>query len=247
MCRTSGWHSATARPQIRAVIGAAGRVQRWNRLGVDQAAGVARAILGVAGDGVVRDLPPARPSTAGCGRPAISDVPCRRPGRASRQASERRLGPTARGTAKATGLPSRRDDDRGPPVQSRGAPADRRTSRYGEWFPADHAWDPRRAHLAVELTQVLAAYAVPWRVPPPGNLFHPVPRADLCALRPRCLFPRLRADLTGDARNVLLTLVRIWYTAETAACSLKTRQAAWAVRSPAWRWRAFLPTRAPCI
>lgn len=217
-------------------------------MGVDQAAGVARAILGVAGDGVVGIYRYGSAVDGGL-RPA-SDIDVLAVVRESLTPGQRAT-LVARLRADREGDPACRPVEMTIVVRSQVVPwhyppiAD---LAYGEWFPADHAWDPAPCpHLAVELTQVLAAYAVPLAGPPPGNLLDPVPRADLVRSG-RDAVPGLRADLTGDARNVLLTLARIWYTAETGRLLPKDTAAAWAVRrlrgAPA---RVLTHTRTLCL
>ena len=168
-------------------------------MGVDQAAGVARAILGVAGDGVVGIYRYGSAVDGGL-RPA-SDIDVLAVVRESLTPGQRAT-LVARLRADREGDPACRPVEMTIVVRSQVVPwhyppiAD---LAYGEWFPADHAWDPAPCpHLAVELTQVLAAYAVPLAGPPPGNLLDPVPRADLVRSG-RDAVPGLRAETPPEA------------------------------------------------
>lgn len=89
---------------------------------------------------------------------------------------------------------------------------------YGEWLrnelldgllPQPHA----NPDLAVVLT-TLQQHALVLRGPDPGDLFEPVPPADLRRALHAGLEPLLN-DLVGDERNVLLTLARMLTTLET--------------------------------
>jgi streptomycin 3"-adenylyltransferase len=64
--------------------------------------------------------------------------------------------------------------------------------------------------------------------PPPGEVLDPVPRADLVRAMTEEL-DSLLADLEGDTRNVLLTLVRVWSTIATGEIRSKDAAAAWAL------------------
>lgn len=109
--------------------------------------------------------------------------------------------------------------------------------QYGEWLREEY----ERGHtpapapspdLAPLITMALQADA-PLQGPPPGQVFDPVPRADL----DRALVagvPELLDELESDTRNVLLTLARIWMTRTTGTITSKDAAADWALaRLPA--------------
>ncbi len=103
---------------------------------------------------------------------------------------------------------------------------------YGEWLrdgfeagtvPAPVA-DPD--HLLV-LAQARQS-AIPLFGPDPGAVLPaPSPRQVRRAMREA--LPGLLAGLRGDERNVLLTLARMWHTAETGGFAGKDEAAAWAM------------------
>ena len=103
---------------------------------------------------------------------------------------------------------------------------------YGEWlreaFEAGErpmpAWDP-------EYTLVVAQarhQAMPLLGPPTDALLPDVPRT-LVREAMRDALPALLDGLRGDERNVLLTLARMWRTADTGAFVAKDAAAAWAI------------------
>lgn len=102
---------------------------------------------------------------------------------------------------------------------------------FGEWLRAGfQAGDLPRPHRDPEYTVLLAqarAQAVALHGPPAAARLPPVPPGDLRRALAACI-PALTAALPGDARNVLLTLARIWYTRETGDFASKDRAAGWA-------------------
>ena len=108
--------------------------------------------------------------------------------------------------------------------------------QYGEWlrrdFEAGELPMPAPSpDLALLITMVLGC-GRPLLGPPPGEVFDPVPPADL---RRAALagMPGLRADLATDTRNVILTFARIWTTVATGTIRTKDAAADWAlVRLP---------------
>lgn len=103
---------------------------------------------------------------------------------------------------------------------------------YGEWrrddFEAGRLPVPEpMPNLAVEITQALAADR-PLTGPSPRELLDPVPPADLVRGGLDGL-PALLDDLPDDARNVLLTLARVWSTVATGEIRSKDAAADWAL------------------
>lgn len=102
---------------------------------------------------------------------------------------------------------------------------------YGEWlrgeFEAGRIPGPARdPDLAIVLKKVrdnsLSLYGKK-----ATEIFEPVPVADIQeAIRDS--LPNLLSDIEGDERNVLLTLARMWLTAETGEIAAKDVAAAWA-------------------
>lgn len=109
--------------------------------------------------------------------------------------------------------------------------------RYGDWLREEIAAGllPAAAPspgLAVELAQVLAGDR-PLLGPPPAELLDPVSADDL-SRGGRDDIPELLADLPTDARNVVLTLARVWCTAATGEVRPKDEAATWVLeRLPA--------------
>jgi streptomycin 3"-adenylyltransferase len=102
---------------------------------------------------------------------------------------------------------------------------------YGEWLRAGiedgvHPSAFQSADLAVVLAMVLKCDA-PLFGPSPGDLFGPVPVADL-RRSGRDGVPGLLDALEADTTNVLLTLARIAYTASTGSLTTKDAAATWA-------------------
>ena len=64
--------------------------------------------------------------------------------------------------------------------------------------------------------------------PPPADVLAPVPHEDLVRAGVDGI-EGILADLDGDTRNVLLTLARIWSTAETGELRSKDAAADWAI------------------
>ncbi len=109
--------------------------------------------------------------------------------------------------------------------------------RYGDWLREEIAGGmlPEAAAspgLAVELAQVLAGDR-PLVGPAPADLLDPVPEGDV-GRGGRDGIPELLADLPTDARNVVLTLARVWLTLATGQVGSKDEAATWALeRLPA--------------
>ncbi|MFD2796341.1 aminoglycoside adenylyltransferase family protein [Promicromonospora vindobonensis] len=103
---------------------------------------------------------------------------------------------------------------------------------YGEWLRPDHEAGhvPRREpmpDLAVLITQVLAGDR-PLAGPAPAQVLDPVPHADVVRASLAGL-PGLLDELTDDARNVVLTLARVWATLATGRILSKDAAAEWAL------------------
>ena len=108
---------------------------------------------------------------------------------------------------------------------------------YGDWLRDEIAThgppqpEPM-PNLALEIAMVLVGDH-PLSGPPPAELLDPVPRADLVR-GSLAGIPDLLVDLSGDTRNVVLTLARIWATAATGKIISKDAAADWALaRLPA--------------
>jgi streptomycin 3"-adenylyltransferase len=92
--------------------------------------------------------------------------------------------------------------------------------------------------LAALLTMTLE-HGRPLVGPPPSGLLDPVPHEDLLRAGTDGL-DRILADLDDDTRNLLLTLTRIWSTAETGTMRSKDAAADWALaRLPPKHRRVF--------
>jgi streptomycin 3"-adenylyltransferase len=109
--------------------------------------------------------------------------------------------------------------------------------QYGEWLRDEYergavpAPEPS-PDLAPLITMALAGDA-PLFGPPPSRVFDPVPHADVVRAITGSV-PELLGELDGDARNVVLTLARVWATAATGEIVPKDAAAAWALpRLPA--------------
>jgi len=104
--------------------------------------------------------------------------------------------------------------------------------QYGDWLREEfengntEPWSTKvMPDLAVLITQVLLASKT-LMGPAPNQLLGPVPYHDFMLATAQEL-EGLAANLTGDARNVLLTLARIWSTVETDAIHSKPDAADW--------------------
>jgi streptomycin 3"-adenylyltransferase len=102
--------------------------------------------------------------------------------------------------------------------------------QYGEWLRREflagdlEPWPAPNPDVAVLITMVLDRSET--LVGPTGTeLLAPVPRADLLRAMTDEL-PALLGDLETDTRNVLLTLARMWMTAETGEVRSKDVAAA---------------------
>ncbi|MFI9535096.1 aminoglycoside adenylyltransferase family protein [Nocardia fusca] len=99
---------------------------------------------------------------------------------------------------------------------------------YGEWLRAEFergAVDPPAPDpdLAILLGMVRDS-SVALAGPPAARLLDPVPPEDLVRAITESL-PALLAGVDGDERNTILTLARMWITAETGAVVSKTEAA----------------------
>lgn len=103
---------------------------------------------------------------------------------------------------------------------------------YGEWLRDEfrRSGPPQPSpmpDLALALTMVLAGdHSLTG--PPPAELLDPVPHADVVRASVAGI-PGLLDDLTGDTRNVLLTLARVWTTLATGEIKPKDAAADWAL------------------
>lgn len=111
---------------------------------------------------------------------------------------------------------------------------------YGEWLRDDLGGIPPDSRFGPvsdpENTLILAQarrFARPLLGPPATEMLPVVPPGIVRAAM-RDALPALLAGLAGDERNVLLTLARMWRTAQTGAFVSKDAAAVWAVaRMPA--------------
>jgi streptomycin 3"-adenylyltransferase len=113
----------------------------------------------------------------------------------------------------------------------------RRLLQFGEWLRPDlerGIVEPPQADPDVALLVTQArANGRPLAGPPPAELLDPVPPADLHRALAESL-PYLLEGWREDCRNALLTLARMWLTAETGRIEPKDRAADWAIaRLPA--------------
>jgi predicted nucleotidyltransferase len=104
--------------------------------------------------------------------------------------------------------------------------------QYGDWWrpeleSGDEPWPEVNPDLATLLTMVLQS-GRPLHGPPPQELLDPVPIEDVIRAA-RDGLDKILADLEHDTRNMLLTLARIWVTAETGEIRSKDEAAAWAL------------------
>lgn len=108
-----------------------------------------------------------------------------------------------------------------------------RELQFGEWLRKDilagrfepPAVDP---DLAILLTQARQS-SVALVGPPAESLLDPVPESDLRnALHDTLALWNTPQDWSGDERNVVLTLARIWYSAATGQIAPKDAAADWA-------------------
>jgi predicted nucleotidyltransferase len=108
--------------------------------------------------------------------------------------------------------------------------------QYGDWWRDElegglEPWPEANPDLATLLTMVLQNGRA-LHGPPPEELLDPVPAEDVMRAATDGL-DKLLGDFEHDTRNVLLTLARIWLTAETGKIRSKDEAAAWAVaRAP---------------
>jgi streptomycin 3"-adenylyltransferase len=104
--------------------------------------------------------------------------------------------------------------------------------QYGDWLRAElerGEIPPPAANpdLAALITMTLL-HGRPLAGPPPADVLQPVPHEDLVRAGADEL-DRILAELGADTRNVLLTLARIWSTAETGEIRPKDAAADWAI------------------
>lgn len=103
---------------------------------------------------------------------------------------------------------------------------------YGDWLrdEIEASGPPQPApmpNLAIMIPLTLTA-SHPLDGPPPAELLDPVPLADVVRGSLDGI-PSLLDDLPGDARNVVLTLARIWTTLATGEIRSKDEAATWAL------------------
>lgn len=102
---------------------------------------------------------------------------------------------------------------------------------YGEWLRHDYEAGAVSEPVSdPELTVVLAQArqeAIPLIGPTATDLLPAVPKADVRRAMKDGL-PTLMTSLSGDERNVLLTLARMWHTLATGEFVSKDRAADWA-------------------
>ncbi|MGW0179343.1 aminoglycoside adenylyltransferase family protein [Nocardia sp. NPDC003345] len=100
---------------------------------------------------------------------------------------------------------------------------------YGEWLRDDfERGDPGRPVPDPDLTILIAMARKASRTlygPPAQRVFAPVPRGDIARAIVASL-PALLGAATGDERNTVLTLARMWVTAESGALVSKADAAA---------------------
>ncbi len=104
--------------------------------------------------------------------------------------------------------------------------------QYGDWLRKElerGEIPPPTANpdLAALITMTLLS-GIPLSGPPAAEVFAPVPQEDLVRAGADAI-EGLLADLDDDTRNVLLTLARIWSTAETGEIRSKDAAADWAI------------------
>ena len=123
-----------------------------------------------------------------------------------------------------------------------------REFQYGEWLRNEYesGWVPVPevdfdlvALLATALTASVAIVG-----PPLPDLLDPIPREDLVSAMIDSI-PALLGDLVWDPVNVLLTLARMWVTADSGVIVAKDVAAAWALeRLPSERRGALAHAKA---
>lgn len=103
---------------------------------------------------------------------------------------------------------------------------------YGEWLRDEfEAGTVPQPHTDPEYTLVLAQAAqeaISLVGPVREHLLPPMPHEDIRRAIADAL-PALVGNLSGDERNVLLTLARMWYTLETGKFAPKDAAAEWAL------------------
>lgn len=105
--------------------------------------------------------------------------------------------------------------------------------QYGDWWRDEfesgdpQPWPEINPDLATLIKMVLIADK-PLQGPPPAEIFDPIPRKDLVAATIEGIDPLLQ-DIEGDARNVVLTLARMWSRIVTEEIMSKDAAADWAL------------------
>jgi len=108
--------------------------------------------------------------------------------------------------------------------------------QYGDWWRAElerglEPWPEVNPDLATLLAMVLQSGRA-LHGAPAQELLDPIPIGDVVRAATDGL-DKILGDLANDTRNVLLTLARIWVTAETGEIMSKDEAASWAVaRTP---------------
>ena len=111
----------------------------------------------------------------------------------------------------------------------------RRQMQFGEWLRDDinaGTFEPALTDhdLAILLTQV-RRHSVALHGPPAQEFFEEVPALDVQrALLETLALWTTESDWKGDERNIVLALVRIWYTAMTGDIASKDAAADWALQ-----------------
>lgn len=110
----------------------------------------------------------------------------------------------------------------------------KRQMQFGEWLRDDinaGIFEPAMMDhdLAILLTKV-RLHSIALYGPPAHEFFEEVPVSDMQrALLKTLTLWNTEADWEGDERNIVLTLVRIWYTAMTGDIASKEAAANWAI------------------
>lgn len=105
--------------------------------------------------------------------------------------------------------------------------------QYGDWWRDQfergdlEPWDEINPDLAT-LIEMVRTGETALQGPPTGDMFERVPRQDLLAAIVDGIDPLLR-DLDDDARNVVLTLARMWSTIASQEIMSKDAAADWAL------------------
>lgn len=110
-----------------------------------------------------------------------------------------------------------------------------RQMQFGEWLREDiHAGIYEPAMLDYDLTILLTKarqHSLSLLGPPAREFFEEVPASDMqSALLETLALWKTEDDWKGDERNIVLALVRIWYTSMTGQITSKNAAANWAIQ-----------------